>query len=269
MQCIFASALIWCKNCTSYTSFWYEGGMKYIQIIKGSSGHTFTWMSLSFVISHVNSGGNVFIMSVCACKSVCLCVSVQAITFQAVNIETSFLYGGTSWPYLGQVWVSRSLSQCQGHVLENAYLATWTSAKHVKDQGHKLGQGHQGQGFSKVKLYAFYFLLASGRWAFDWAWKAFLFLYHAACVCCKEAAEMKPWRWDLFKQLHFVFIKPPISVLSFVSMEINCWQRLFTKFYLKNENGFGTWFFVFMCMILKAATPGKIHWRSSVRKSVE
>ena len=30
-----------------------------------------------------------------------------------------------SWPFLGQVWVSRSLDQ--GHLIENANFATWTS----------------------------------------------------------------------------------------------------------------------------------------------
>ena len=45
-----------------------------------------------------------------------VCLSVQAITFEPLDIETSFWYAGTSWPYLGQVWISRSLGLGQGHM---------------------------------------------------------------------------------------------------------------------------------------------------------
>ena len=38
--------------------------------------------------------------------------------------------------------VSRSLSQCQCHLLQNAYLAIWTLVLHAQAQGNKLGQGH-------------------------------------------------------------------------------------------------------------------------------
>ena len=82
---------------------------------------------------------------VCVSVCVCVCLSVRAITFEPVDIETSFWYGVTSWPYLGQVWVSRSLGQGQGHLMEmlislpghkfNLFWLVW-------GQGHKLGQGH-------------------------------------------------------------------------------------------------------------------------------
>ena len=41
------------------------------------------------ITSRVCGRGNVFVVSVCLC--VCLCVSVWAITFEPVDIETSFL----------------------------------------------------------------------------------------------------------------------------------------------------------------------------------
>ena len=41
--------------------------------------------------SHVCGRGNVFVMSVCLCVCVCVCLSVRAITFERVDIETSFL----------------------------------------------------------------------------------------------------------------------------------------------------------------------------------
>ena len=47
------------------------------------------------VTSRVCGRGSVFIVSVClrvcVCVCVCVCVSVQAITFEAVDIETLFL----------------------------------------------------------------------------------------------------------------------------------------------------------------------------------
>ena len=45
------------------------------------------------ITSHVCGRGNVFVVSLCVFLSVyvCVCLSVQAITFEAVDIETSFL----------------------------------------------------------------------------------------------------------------------------------------------------------------------------------
>ena len=42
--------------------------------------------------------GNVFVVSVsvCVCLCVCVCLSVRTITFEQVNIETSFLV----WSYI-------------------------------------------------------------------------------------------------------------------------------------------------------------------------
>ena len=58
---------------------------------------------------------------------VCVCVSVRAITCEPVDIETSFLV----WWYI--LTISRSnlsikvIGQGQGHLMENANFATWTS----------------------------------------------------------------------------------------------------------------------------------------------
>ena len=53
---------------------------------------------LHLFTSNICSRGNVFIMSVC----VCVCLSVWAITFEPVDIETSFLV----WCYI--LTISRS-----------------------------------------------------------------------------------------------------------------------------------------------------------------
>ena len=52
------------------------------------------------ITSRVCGRGNVFVMSVCLC--VCVCLSVRAITFERVDIETSFLV----WCYI--LTISRS-----------------------------------------------------------------------------------------------------------------------------------------------------------------
>ena len=103
-------------------------------------------------------------LSVCpsVCLSVCLsvCPSVQTITFETAS-HRNFIFGigGTSWPYLGQVWVSRSLGQGQGHVQKNDYLlistcysfvCTFKAIKKVKviyqGQGHtSRSRSNQGQ----------------------------------------------------------------------------------------------------------------------------
>ena len=73
---------------------------------------------LMIITSRVCGRGNVFVVSVCVCVSVCLsvcvfvcvcvcvfvsvCVSVQPITFEPVDIETSFLV----WWYI--LTISRS-----------------------------------------------------------------------------------------------------------------------------------------------------------------
>ena len=55
--------------------------------------------------------------------SVCMCLSVRTINFWT-NWHRNFIFGMvvTSRPYLGQVWISRSLGQ--GHLMENANFAT-------------------------------------------------------------------------------------------------------------------------------------------------
>ena len=53
-----------------------------------------------FITSRVCGRGNVFVVSVCLC--VCVCLSVWAITFEWVDIETSFLV----WCYI--LTISRS-----------------------------------------------------------------------------------------------------------------------------------------------------------------
>ena len=58
--------------------------------------------------------GNVFL--------VCVFVSVWAATFEAVDIESSFLV----WWYILTI-KSKSFDHCQGDILKNTYLAKWTS----------------------------------------------------------------------------------------------------------------------------------------------
>ena len=56
------------------------------------------YKNISIITSRVCGKGNVFVMSVCVCICACVCVcvcmcvclSVQAITFERVDIETSF-----------------------------------------------------------------------------------------------------------------------------------------------------------------------------------
>ena len=56
--------------------------------------HYQIWQSCSnFYRPHMREG-NVFILSMCVCVSIC--VSVQAITFECLDKETSFWYGDTS-----------------------------------------------------------------------------------------------------------------------------------------------------------------------------
>ena len=79
---------------------------------------------LLFITSRVCGRGNVFVVCVCVCVSV---LSVWAITFEPVDIETSFLV----WCYI--LTISRSslsikvIGQGQGHLMENASFTTWTS----------------------------------------------------------------------------------------------------------------------------------------------
>ena len=79
-------------------------------------------------------------VSVCVC--VCVSLSIQAITFEGIDIETSFLV----WWYV--LTISRPLGQGQGHFMENANFCTWTSVKlafdlsDVKSIPRSVGQGH-------------------------------------------------------------------------------------------------------------------------------
>ena len=71
---------------------------------------------LSNIYHHHMWVGNVF-SDVCVSVCVPMFLSVQAITFEPLDVETSFFwYTDTSWTYLGQVWVSRSLGQGQCHM---------------------------------------------------------------------------------------------------------------------------------------------------------
>ena len=97
--------------------------------------------------------GNVFgRVSVSVCVSVYL--SVQAITFEPLDIETSFLVCRYILTYLGQVWVSRSLDQGQGHIRKNdsftdfnfLILCMWLQVF------NKVKVTHQGEGHIKVKV---------------------------------------------------------------------------------------------------------------------
>ena len=83
------------------------------------------WFAIPVVVtSRVCGRGIVY---VCVCVFVPVCVSVWAIIFEPVDTETSVLVWWYILTYLGQVQVKRSLGQCQGPVLKNVYLTTWTS----------------------------------------------------------------------------------------------------------------------------------------------
>ena len=71
-------------------------------VISGKSSimHFYHAYLVIIITSRLCGRGNVFIVSVCVC--VCLCPSVWAITFEAVDIETSFLV----WWYI--LTISRS-----------------------------------------------------------------------------------------------------------------------------------------------------------------
>ena len=85
-------------------------------------------VQVAIFTSRVCSRGIIFVVCVCVCLSVCLCLFVcLGYNFWTSWHRLHFWCGGTSWQYLGQVWVSRSLGQGQGHLMENANLATWTS----------------------------------------------------------------------------------------------------------------------------------------------
>ena len=89
------------------------------------------------ITSRVYARDNVFCVSVYVCLCLCVCVCVCLSVYLSVCLGNNFWMcwlrnfifgmGVTSWPYLGQVWVSRSLGQGQGHLVENAHFATWTS----------------------------------------------------------------------------------------------------------------------------------------------
>ena len=88
--------------------------------------------------------------------SVCLSMflSVQDITFEPLDIETSFLVCRYILTYLGQVSVSRSLGQGQGHMRKNdnftyfnlLILSMWPKVI------NKVKVTHQGEGHFKVKV---------------------------------------------------------------------------------------------------------------------
>ena len=56
--------------------------------------------------------GNVFVVCACVCLCVSVCVSVLTKILKQLTQKLHFWYGGSSWSYLGQVWVSKLLGQC-------------------------------------------------------------------------------------------------------------------------------------------------------------
>ena len=112
--------------------------------------------------------GNVF-GRVCLsfCPSVCLSVCVSVCSdynfWTGFTQELHFWYGGTSWPYLGRVWVSRPLSQGQGHVQKmTIYLFhlvipfVYTYRPLIRSRSYiKVKVTHQGQIKVNIKLRSF------------------------------------------------------------------------------------------------------------------
>ena len=96
-------------------------------------------------------------MSVCVSLSVCVCVFVcLGLTFEPVDIETSFLV----WWYIVTTSMSslsiKVIGSSQGHLIENANFATWTSYLTWFDLSEvkviNVIKSYQGQCHSKVKL---------------------------------------------------------------------------------------------------------------------
>jgi len=56
------------------------------------------------------------------CMSVCVSVPFVFVTFESFVLETLFLVAGTSSGYLGQVHMSRSSAQGQGHMSKKVCL---------------------------------------------------------------------------------------------------------------------------------------------------
>ena len=110
--------------------------------------------------------GNVFSH---VCLSVCLSVCLGYNFWTALHRNFIFWHGGMSWPYLDQVWVSRSLGQ--GHVQKMLvylfnllFLCMWLQVI------NKVKVTHQDQGQVKVKSWTFL-----RRDAFYMGWFAFEF----------------------------------------------------------------------------------------------
>ena len=64
--------------------------MKGMSILYSWKKFKASFVTLGFITSCVCGRGNVFVMSVCVCVCVSVCLSVRAITFEPVDIETSF-----------------------------------------------------------------------------------------------------------------------------------------------------------------------------------
>ena len=79
--------------------------------------HPHMWVCMFSVISVCPS----VCLSVCLCVGLCVCLCICVSACSGYNFWTPwhFWYAGTSWPYLGQVWVSRSFGQGQGHMRKN------------------------------------------------------------------------------------------------------------------------------------------------------
>ena len=110
--------------------------------------HSIICVHIIYIItSRICGRGNVFIVYVHVCVCVCVCLFVRAITFEPVNIETSFLV----WWYI--LTISRSsLSEYQGHWFKVKVISwkmliwlpghQFNSVWLIWGEGHKWGQGH-------------------------------------------------------------------------------------------------------------------------------
>ena len=112
-------------------------------LLESDINHYHPRMRVGNVFSHV-------CLLVCVCLSVYLsvCPSVQAITYEPLDVEISFLV------YLGQDWVSRSLGQGQGHMRKNynfSYFKLWIICIWLQVI-NEVKVTHQGECHIKVKV---------------------------------------------------------------------------------------------------------------------
>ena len=162
------------------------------------------------------------VMSVCL--SVCLSVCSDYNFWTAWCRNYIFWYADTSWPYLGQVWVPRSLGQGQGDMSKNdnfTYFNMWIICIWLQVI-NEVKVTHQGEGHIKVKvkmstsfpiLCSPYFLQAGG-------------LHSTECILVNGCAQLgcKTDKWRQWEQLkfsqHYATLNLFVNIPSSTSLRI-------------------------------------------------